>query len=141
MTKSPEQSTPDTLPASARPLSPHLGYYRTFTQITSLTSIMHRMTGSALVFGSLIVVTWLLALSHGEEPYTRFLSYLTMPLGKLVMMGLSWAFWYHFINGLRHLTWDTGHGLKRETARLSGKIIIAASFIVTALMWLYIGGL
>jgi succinate dehydrogenase / fumarate reductase cytochrome b subunit len=123
-----------------RPLSPHLQAYNMFA-ITSLTSILHRMTGAALVAGSLIVVWWLLAIAHGAAAYDKFLTCFHCCIIQLILVGFSWAFWYHFINGLRHLTWDTGRGLKRDTARLTGKIIILASLLATAAMWAYLWSL
>jgi succinate dehydrogenase / fumarate reductase cytochrome b subunit len=109
--------------------------------ITSLTSILHRITGAALVVGSLFIVWWLMGIAHGQEAYDHFLRGITCCFTQLILIGFSWAFWYHFINGLRHLTWDTGAGLKRDTARLSGKLILFGSFVVTAAFWLYIWSL
>lgn len=123
-----------------RPLSPHLQVYNMFA-ITSLTSILHRITGAALVVGSLIVVYWLMAVAHGPDAYARFHDVATTGLGQLILAGFLWAFWYQLINGCRHLLWDTGVGFKIKTARLSGKLILIGSVVVTALTWCYLRGL
>ena len=133
-------SQPKTAAKTERPLSPHIQIYNMFA-ITSLTSILHRITGACLVVGSLIVVYWLMAVAHGAESYGRFYETARMPLGQLVLFGMLWAFWYQLINGCRHLLWDTGIGFKIKTARLTGKLILFGSIVITALTWCYIRGL
>lgn len=133
-------SEPTVKPKTARPLSPHLQVYNMFA-ITSLTSILHRITGAALVVGSLIVVYWLMAVAHGPEAYGRFYEAAHSCIGQIVLFGFLWAFFYQLINGCRHLLWDTGIGLKIKTARLSGKIILFGSIIITLLIWVYIHSL
>lgn len=125
---------------TARPLSPHLQVYNMFA-ITSLTSILHRITGAALVVGSLIVVWWLMAIAHGAESYGRFYETWRAPFGQFILFGFLWAFWYQLINGCRHLLWDTGVGFKIKTARLSGKIILFGSILVTIATWYFIRSL
>ena len=120
-----------------RPLSPHLQVYNMFA-ITSLTSILHRLTGAALVVGSLIVVYWLMAVAHGVEAYGRFYEVFASFFGQLILLGFLWAFFYQLINGCRHLLWDTGVGFKIKTARLTGKVILFGSIILTALIWICI---
>ena len=125
--------------SAKRPLSPHLQIYKLFTTITSLTSILHRATGAALVFGSLIIVAWLMGIAHGEEAYARFTGYIRSPLGILVLVGFTWAFWYQLMNGIRHLFWDAGCGFDQQTVRITGTTVLAGSVIATAATWLYIG--
>ena len=57
-------------------------------------------------------------------------------LGCLVLVGFTWALFYHLCNGIRHLFWDVGMGFELETARLSGYGVVVASFLLTALAWL-----
>ncbi len=117
-----------------RPLSPHLQVYNMFA-ITSLTSMLHRITGAALVVGSLIVVYWLMAISHGPEAYSRFENVAHHPFGQFILYGFLWAFWYQLLNGCRHLLWDTGIGLKLKTAKLTGKLILVGSVLITLVTW------
>ena len=123
-----------------RPLSPHLQVYNLFTSITSLTSLLHRGTGAALVFGSLIIVWWLMAIAHGPEAYAKFNECVRSPLGILVLIGFTWAFWYQLINGIRHLFWDAGYGFKLQIAKTTGIIAIISSLIATLATWAYIWG-
>lgn len=112
-----------------RPLSPHLTIYR--PQLTSMTSILTRLTGNALLLAALMIVWWFLAASIGPE-YFAFADWLiTSWFGDLVMTLSLWALWYHSLAGLRHLYWDTGRGLELETAETLGWAVIAGSFVLT----------
>lgn len=115
-----------------RPLSPHLGVYK-FMYTMSL-SILHRLTGMVATVGFLVFVWWLMALASGHEAYGRTMRVLDMPVAKLLLIGFTFAFVYHFCNGIRHLVWDTGRGLERAQARRSGAIVIVAALLLTALV-------
>lgn len=118
-----------------RPLSPHLGVYK-FMYTMSL-SILHRITGIAATFGFLLFAWWLMALATGHGAYQRVMDLLLSPLGKLLLVGFTFAFVYHFCNGIRHLVWDTGRGLERAQARRSGALVVVAALVITALVvWL-----
>lgn len=118
-----------------RPLSPHLGVYK-FMYTMSL-SILHRITGLAASFGFLLFVGWLMALATGHDAYDGAMRLLGSPVAKLLLVGFTFAFVYHFCNGIRHLVWDTGRGLERAQARRSGAIVVVAAVVLTALVaWL-----
>lgn len=114
-----------------RPLSPHLQIYR--PQLTSMTSIFTRVTGNALIVGTLLVVWWLLAAATSPGYYATANAVLTSWFGDLVLLGSTWALWYHALAGLRHLYWDTGRGLEVETAERLGLAVIAGSLVLTLL--------
>ncbi|TVQ81713.1 MAG: succinate dehydrogenase, cytochrome b556 subunit [Micavibrio sp.] len=113
-----------------RPLSPHLQVYR--PQITSVLSIMHRITGAGLSAGLLLLGWGIWSLSRGEEAYQCFIDYVTHPLGKIVVLGFIWALCYHLLNGIRHLFWDAGLGFKMATVNASGWVTVIFSFVLTA---------
>jgi succinate dehydrogenase / fumarate reductase cytochrome b subunit len=118
-----------------RPLSPHIGVYK-FMYTMSL-SILHRITGIAAAVGFLLFVWWLMALATGHDAYDRAMRFLATPFAKLLLIGFTFAFVYHFCNGIRHLIWDTGRGLERAQARRSGAVVIVAALAITALVvWL-----
>jgi succinate dehydrogenase / fumarate reductase cytochrome b subunit len=118
-----------------RPLSPHLGVYK-FMYTMSL-SIMHRITGLAATAGFLAFVWWLMALASGPGAYESAVRVLRSPLAKLLLIGFTFSFVYHFCNGIRHLVWDTGHGLERAHARRSGAAVVVAALLITMLLvWL-----
>jgi len=116
-----------------RPLSPFMlgQVYR--LQLTSLTSLMHRVTGVGLTLGGFLLVWWLLAAATGPESFAFIDGILTSWLGGLVMIGLLAALWYHFCNGVRHLVWDAGYGYEIGVAEQSGYAVIAATAALTVL--------
>ncbi len=114
-----------------RPLSPHLQIYR--PQLNSITSILNRITGNALLLGALLIVWWLIAAATGPEYFAMADGMLTSVLGDLVMLGSLWALWYHALGGIRHLIWDTGRGLDADTADKMGWGIIIGSVALTFL--------
>jgi succinate dehydrogenase / fumarate reductase cytochrome b subunit len=120
--------------ARNRPISPHLQIYK--PQITSALSILHRITGGALVVGTLVLVYWLGAIAAGPEAYAHAKALLGSFIGKVALFGWTWALFYHLANGIRHLVWDAGYGFELPTVYLTGKITVAASFILTILIWL-----
>ena len=117
-----------------RPLSPHLTIYR--PQWTSVISILHRVTGVGLALGAMLVVWWFLAAATGPEAFATADGFLTSWLGHLILLGSTWALCFHFLNGIRHLWWDTGRGFDLEKVELSGKIVAGGSVVFTVLIWI-----
>lgn len=117
-----------------RPLSPHLQVYR--PQFTSILSILHRMTGVALGLGALLLVYWLAAAAAGPEWFNGARAAAGSWLGWLVLLGFTWALFYHLCNGIRHLFWDIGMGFDLTVARLTGWCVVLASCALTAAAWL-----
>lgn len=117
-----------------RPISPHLQVYK--LPLTANLSVLHRGTGIVLSIGSLLVLYWLTAIAAGPEAYATASSILGSWLGKLVLFGWTFALFYHLCNGIRHLLWDTGFGFDLPTTYLSNKIVLAASVVLTLLLWL-----
>jgi succinate dehydrogenase / fumarate reductase cytochrome b subunit len=114
-------------------MSPHLSVWR--WHITMATSIAHRATGVALYVGGLIAAAWAIALAQGPDAYARFKHLLGSPLGKVVMFGLTVSFFYHLANGVRHLVWDSGHGLDVKSANLSSVVVFAFTAAATVAIW------
>ncbi|NCF15477.1 MAG: succinate dehydrogenase, cytochrome b556 subunit [Gammaproteobacteria bacterium] len=116
-----------------RPLSPHLSIYR--WPITMATSILHRATGVGLAVGFVVFVTWLFDAASGPDAYSTFLGAMESTVGCVLLIGWSYAFFYHLCNGIRHLVWDTGRGLEKEQATASAWFVIVASVVLTAAFW------
>ena len=112
-----------------RPLSPHLSVYR--PQMTSVSSILTRITGTGLLLGALLVVWWFLAAATSPEYFATVDGVITSFIGDIIMALSAWALWYHALAGLRHLYWDSGRGLEVETAEKLGWMIIAGSVALT----------
>jgi succinate dehydrogenase / fumarate reductase cytochrome b subunit len=117
-----------------RPLSPHLQIYR--WQYTMALSILHRATGVALSIGLLLLVYWLVALASGPDAYDDARIVFVHPATRVLLVAFSFAFFYHLLNGVRHLAWDTGHGLERRSARTSGWIAFLGAVAATVLFWM-----
>lgn len=122
----------------SRPLSPHLQVYR--PQITSVTSITHRVTGLLLAAALLLLVYWLMALADGPEAFASAAQFFRSFFGRVALLGVTFSFFYHLCNGIRHLVWDTGRGLELETARRSGYAVFVSAFILTGLLYLFAYG-
>ena len=135
--------------ATARPLSPHLSIWKWGPHM--LVSILNRVTGGALAtVGTIVFVWWLAALAGGPDSYATFhywvvkandaslFGVLTNLFARIVAIGLTWSFFQHFANGVRHFVLDIGAGyeLKRNRAGAIGTIVF--SVVVTAAMWAYI---
>lgn len=127
-----------TAPKPARPLSPHLQVYK--PQMTSVLSILHRITGIGLSVALPVLVWWLVALSQGAESYQAALNCLKSPLGKLFLMGWAWALSYHLCAGIRHLLWDAGWGFDLKQVYASAKVLLAVSTLLTLILWFAILG-
>jgi len=117
-----------------RPLSPHLQIYR--WQWTMLLSIVHRMTGVALAAGTLWLVWWLVAAAMGPEAFASAQAFAAHWFGRLVLLGFTWALFYHLANGIRHLFWDAGRGFELSTGYGSAWLVVLASLALTGLAWL-----
>ena len=107
-------------------------------QYTMALSILHRVTGCALSVGLLLFAYWLIAAATGRTMYYQARDLFGSPVGLVLLIGFSFAFFYHLLNGVRHMTWDTGQGLERKSARLSGWIVFLGAIVTTALFWLLI---
>jgi len=103
-------------------------------------SILHRITGCALSVGLLLLVYWLVALDGGVESYVQAQSVFAHPLIRAALIAFSFAFFYHLLNGVRHLVWDLGHGFEKKTARMSGWIAFLGAVGLTAYFWFLVLG-
>ena len=122
-----------------RPRSPHLGVWRWGPHM--LVSILHRITGSGLaVVGLGILTWWLVALAKGAESYETFAKAAEHPLGLIVLLGLSWAFFQHLFSGIRHLVMDTGSAFDLTVNKRFAILTIVGSILFTALLWAYLLG-
>lgn len=117
-----------------RPLSPHLQIYR--WQLTMLMSISHRITGGALVGGTMLLSATIIALAFGAEIYPSIQAIFSSPFGQILLLGWTLSLYYHLFNGIRHLFWDVGYGFSLRATYRSGYLVLAASVVLTILTWL-----
>jgi len=116
-----------------RPLSPFMigPYYR--PQLTSMVSILTRITGNALVVATALAVWWLAAAAVGPEAFATANWVATSWFGDLVFTGSAWALWYHYLAGLRHLWFDAGYSQDIRSMEKLGLACIIGSVVLTAL--------
>jgi len=116
-----------------RPISRHLTVYR--PPITMTMSIIHRITGGALYFGTLLLAAWLIAAASSQATFDWVNWAFGSWLGRLVLFVYTWALLHHMLGGLRHLVWDTGTGLEKHTASKLAWATLAGSIVLTLLIW------
>lgn len=122
-----------------RPLSPHLTIWKWGPHM--LTSILHRMTGGALSLVGLGVLTWwLMAVASGPQAYATFTDVAGHPVGLIVLIGLSWAFFQHLLSGVRHLAMDSGAAFELGDNKRFAVLTIVGGVVLTVLLWAYILG-
>jgi succinate dehydrogenase / fumarate reductase cytochrome b subunit len=122
-----------------RPLSPHLTIWRWGPGM--LVSILHRITGGALsVAGLALLVWWLMAIAGGPAAYGKLAAATQHPVGIIILVGITWAFFQHMLSGIRHFVLDTGAGYELNTNRFFAVMTIAGSLFLTALTWAALTG-
>lgn len=116
-----------------RPLSPHLQIYKPIP--TMVMSIMHRITGGALYFGTILVAWWLIAASTGATYFDWVSWFMGTIIGRLILFGYTWALVHHMIGGLRHFMWDMGYGFDKGFSTKLAKAMPVASIALTLVIW------
>jgi succinate dehydrogenase / fumarate reductase, cytochrome b subunit len=117
-----------------RPLSPHLQIYR--PMLSMMMSIMHRITGVALFFGTILLVWWLSAAAISDDYFNLVQSFWGHWFGRLVLFGFTWALIHHALGGLRHFIWDIGKGFDLATVETLVKANLIGSIVLTVLLWI-----
>ena len=119
-----------------RPLSPHIQIYK--PQITSVLSITHRLTGVALLFAALLLSSWVISATYGNDAFNQTQNILSSWLGVLILIGLTVSIFYHLGNGIRHLFWDFGKGFELKDVKRSGLVVILFTLIMSIITWFII---
>jgi succinate dehydrogenase / fumarate reductase cytochrome b subunit len=118
---------------ASRPLSPHLQIYK--PMLTMMMSIAHRVTGAALYFGMLLFAWWLIAAAAGANTYTGFETFMGSLIGRLILLGFTWALLHHLLGGIRHLIWDTLHGFEPAEREMLAAATLIGSIALTIVLW------
>lgn len=117
-----------------RPLSPHLQIWKWGPHM--LVSILHRVTGDGLaIVGLAVLLWWLGAMAAGPEAYATFAGVMGSPIGMIVLVGLSWAFFTHMMSGLRHFVLDIGAGYELDTNKTWSIFAPIIAILLTAGFW------
>ena len=116
-----------------RPLSPNVQVYR--PQLTSVLSVLNRITGIVLSLGAVALVVWLLAAAAGPQAFSVVQGAIVTWAGKIVLFCFTLAFFLHLCGGIRHLVWDTVHGFELRSIYISGWVVVIASVVLTLAAW------
>ncbi|MBO6756481.1 MAG: succinate dehydrogenase, cytochrome b556 subunit [Roseibium sp.] len=117
-----------------RPLSPHLQIYKLI--LTMVMSILHRITGAALYFGTVLLAWWLIAAAAGPQYFDFVNGIYGSFLGRLILFGFTWALVHHMLGGLRHFIWDMGAGFGQQAREWLARATIIGSVSLTILLWI-----
>lgn len=115
-----------------RPLSPHLQVYK--FQITSVMSILHRITGVSNIIGLIFISLLFIAASYGREEFDQVSGVVFSWPGKVVLALFTLSLCYHICNGVRHLVWDTGRGLEMSSVRRSAVVVLIVAALLALLV-------
>ena len=115
------------------PLSPHIQIYR--WQVSSLVSIVHRITGIINILAITLVCFWISLLLLGEANYKMINTFLNSFLGKFIILSLTWSFLFQILSELRHLAMDMGYGFEIQTTKITGLTVIVGSVILTIIFY------
>jgi succinate dehydrogenase / fumarate reductase, cytochrome b subunit len=122
-----------------RPLSPHLQVWK--WTLTMVLSIFHRATGSALAVGLFLIMWGLISAATSPEQYAQFLICMGSPIGQLLLLGWTFALFFHMGTGVRHLIMDTGRLLTAKQGDIAAVLIILFALVATAFTWAVVKGL
>src|SRR5208282_5419703 len=121
-------------PMAQRPLSPHLSIFRPYINMTM--SVLHRVTGAANYFGSLLLAAWLISAAMGDAEFDAVSSLLASPVGLIVLFGFTWSVMHHMLGGIRHFIWDSVHGFELRNVRALSWLTLLGSLTLTGLIWM-----
>lgn len=99
-------------------------------------SILHRATGVAMSIGLIVMAIWLLSAATSADKYNELLAILSSVPGQILLIGWSFSFFFHLMNGIRHLFWDTGRGFEKQQANASAWFVIVTAILLNAIFWL-----
>ncbi len=116
-----------------RPLSPHLQIYR--LTMTMMMSIAHRISGAMLYFGTFLLAWWLIAAASNENYFNHVNSLFSSNIGRIILLGYTWALIHHMLGGMRHLLWDTGSGFGKKSLEVLAYGTFFGSIGLTILIW------
>ena len=99
-------------------------------------SVAHRVTGTGLYLGTVLIAAWLVAAASGPAAFDTAQAVAGSFLGRLVLFLYSFSLIHHMLGGLRHFVWDTGKGYEPETRMALAKFTLIGSVSLTILVWI-----
>lgn len=117
-----------------RPQSPNVQNYR--PQLTSVLSILNRITGIILSGCAVVLVIWLVAAASGPRACGVMQWVMTSWAGQILLVAATFAFFLHLCGGIRHLVWDAVYGFELRSIYISGWVVVGASVALTVAAWI-----
>ncbi len=118
-----------------RPLSPHLQIYT--PMVTMMMSIVHRITGVGLYFGTLLLAWLLIAAATGPEYFSYVRELADTLVGRIILFGYTWALFHHMLGGIRHFIWDTGRGFDLNTVEWMARLSLVGGLTLAIVTWYF----
>ncbi|MBS0476112.1 MAG: succinate dehydrogenase, cytochrome b556 subunit [Proteobacteria bacterium] len=123
--------------AANRPLSPHMSIWRWGPGMA--ISILHRATGDGMAFVGLgVLLYWLGSMAGGPESYAAFAAHAGTWYGKVVLIGLTWAFFTHMASGVRHFVLDIGAGFELKINNFWSVLTPIIAMVLTVIVWAWV---
>ncbi len=112
-----------------RPLSPHLQVYR--LPLNAYMSIVAQRVAGVAMAGSMVLIAWyFLALAAGPDYFAVAEKVLTSWYGSIALILSAIGLWFHLVNGVRHLIWDTGSHFGQKSVNRSAYMGIVAAVVL-----------
>lgn len=116
-----------------RPVSPHLQIYQ--PQLPFVMSGVHRITGVALAGAFYGLTCTYAATSLLGVPFdsaTLITAFAGLPViaKGLIKAAGAYPFFYHSLNGVRHLIWDAGKELRIPQVYRTGYVVLAGTALL-----------
>ena len=99
-------------------------------------SIVHRLTGVVLYFGTLLLAWWLISAASGPAAYANVQAFTSSFIGRLIVFGYIWALLHHLLSGIRHFCWDLGYGFKPAEREALSWGALLGGIALTVLLWI-----
>jgi succinate dehydrogenase / fumarate reductase cytochrome b subunit len=114
----------------ARPVNLNLLSIR--QPLPAIVSILHRISGALLFLVGIPLLLWAVQRSLASpDAWAQMRATLSSPLCKLVLIVLAWAYFHHFIAGIRHLVMDLHWGMDLKSARMSSAVTLVLAVLLT----------
>ena len=115
-----------------KPRPVYLNLFAIRQPLPAIVSILHRASGALLFLAGIPLLLWLVQRSLASpDAWEQMRATLSSPLAKLVLVVLAWAYFHHFIAGIRHLMMDMHWGMDLKSARQSAAVALVLGILLT----------
>ncbi len=106
--------------------------------VTSISSILHRISG-VILFLVIPILLYMLSLSlDSTESFNQLRECMTGPVAKFVLWGIVASLLFHLVAGIRHLLMDAGLGESLSGGRTGAYLVLILGAILAILAGFWI---